>query len=171
MYSSVRIASSRDTVAVSDLAERTFRAAFETDTNSAVMDAYARDAFSPARIALELRAPDSQFFLAFDADIPLGYAKLCAGETPPCVPGPDPLELERIYVDPVAIGAGVGAALMEACVKASRERGARTLWLGVWEHNARAIAFYERWGFRTVGTKAFRLGSDDHTNQVMVKAL
>lgn len=41
------------------------------------------------------------------------------------------------------------------------------MWFGVWEHNLRARAFYERRGFRPVGTETFRLGSDDQVDLLM----
>jgi len=41
---------------------------------------------------------------------------------------------------------------MEACLTESKGRGCDTLWLGVWEKNGRAIAFY-----REVGLQASRL--------------
>jgi len=37
----------------------------------------------------------------------------------------------------------------------------------VWERNARAIAFYERWGFARVGSHPFKLGADEQTDLVM----
>ena len=41
------------------------------------------------------------------------------------------------------------------------------MWFDVWEHNLRARAFYERRGFRPVGTETFRLGSDDQVDLLM----
>ena len=82
---------------------------------------------------------------------------------------PDPVELQRLYVDRTAMGRGVGAALMRATLDAARSAGYRTLWLGVWERNARAISFYERWQFETVGDHVFRLGSDHQTDLIMAR--
>jgi ribosomal protein S18 acetylase RimI-like enzyme len=60
---------------------------------------------------------------------------------------------------------------MAAAQEAGRELGGRTLWLAVWERNPRAIAFYEKFGFRDVGRQDFRLGSDLQTDRVMVADL
>lgn len=46
-------------------------------------------------------------------------------------------------------------------------RGARSLWLGVWEHNPRAVAFYGKYGFRRVGQHTFVLGGDAQTDWLM----
>ena len=47
---------------------------------------------------------------------------------------------------------------MRRCLEEGRARGHDVLWLGVWEHNARARAFYARWGFVEVGEMRFLLG-------------
>lgn len=137
------------------------------------MDAYVRDAFSVKRLLAELADPDSAFFLAFaeGTHAPGGYAKLLTGVPDPSVTGPDPIEIERIYVERNAIGRGLGAALMRRCLEEAVARGRRTVWLGVWEHNERAIAFYERWGFEVVGSHVFQLGSDAQNDLIMVKTL
>ncbi len=56
---------------------------------------------------------------------------------------------------------------MRAGIDWAKKEGHESLWLGVWEHNLRARAFYERWGFRPVGTEIFRLGSDDQIDLLM----
>ncbi len=77
------------------------------------------------------------------------------------------MRLHKLYVSAEALGTGVGAALMRAGIDWAGREGHETMWLGVWEHNHRARAFYERWGFRTVGTETFRLGSDDQVDLLM----
>jgi ribosomal protein S18 acetylase RimI-like enzyme len=41
------------------------------------------------------------------------------------------------------------------------------LWLGVWEHNPRAITFYRKFGLEVVGTHAFMLGLDRQRDLIM----
>jgi ribosomal protein S18 acetylase RimI-like enzyme len=57
---------------------------------------------------------------------------------------------------------------MAKAVDAARELGGETIWLGVWERNSRAIAFYEKCGFRDRGSQPFLVGSDLQTDRVMV---
>ncbi|GAB5536952.1 MAG: GNAT family N-acetyltransferase [Rubricoccaceae bacterium] len=169
MHVSIRTAGTEDAGALAALAARTFHDSFADENAKADMDAYVHEAFSPTRVHVELANPANVFLLALTegSDELIGYAKLRTGEADPCVSGPSPVELHRLYVDQPAIGMGVGAALMEASLKAARACGHETLWLGVWEENPRAIAFYERWGFTCVGTHIFRLGSDDQIDLVM----
>ena len=167
----IRIATPADAGALTALAERTFRDTFAGDNTARDMEAYVAESFSLDRIRAELAEAANTFLLAFvgGRDPPAGYAKLRTGTTEPCVTGPSPVELQRIYVDRNAIGHGVGAALVRASLEAAREARHRTVWLGVWERNVRAIAFYERWGFATVGEHLFRLGSNDQRDLIMAR--
>lgn len=53
---------------------------------------------------------------------------------------------------------------------AAREAGAVTLWLGVWERNPHAIAFYGKAGFVEVGAHTFVVGTDPQTDRIIVPA-
>lgn len=165
----IRPATPADAELLAEFAERTFRDAFAADNSPEDMEAYVREAFSVERLEAELAEDTNTFLLAFryDAPRPVGYAKLRHGVVDPSVTGPDPVDLHRLYVDQKAIGSGVGAALMRACLDTARSAGRRTLWLGVWQRNRRALAFYRKWEFETVGDHVFRLGSDDQLDFIM----
>ena len=169
----VRTATPVDAEPLAALAQRTFRDTFGDDNSTDDMEAYVRDAFSLDRVRTELADDVNTFLLAFKdgEEQPEGYAKLRTGTTDPSVTGPNPVELQRLYVDRSAMGHGIGAALMRASLDAARSAGHRTLWLGVWERNARAISFYERWQFETVGDHVFRLGSDHQTDLIMARVV
>lgn len=189
----VRSATPADAEALAALAERTFRDTFADQNTPEDMDAYLRGNFTLRHVRDELADPANTFLLVFVGDAPApsgggaaagtgagsgtgalqpaGYAKLRTGEVHPAVTGPDPIELHRLYVDRGALGHGLGAALMRASLDAARTTGHRTLWLGVWDRNARAIAFYEKWGFTTVGEHEFLLGADRQNDFIMERAV
>ena len=81
------------------------------------------------------------------------------------------IEIERIYASKAYLGKHVGKTLMEACLKLAKQGGHNVVWLGVWEHNPRAIAFYEKWGFEKFGSHSFLLGNDLQTDLLMKKNL
>jgi ribosomal protein S18 acetylase RimI-like enzyme len=85
--------------------------------------------------------------------------------------GDNPIELVRLYVSRESLGTGVGAALMQACIGEAMQRGYKTLWLGVWEHNHRAQAFYRKWNFQEAGTHLFQLGDDPQTDILMQRSV
>lgn len=165
----IRPATPADAGTLAVLGERTFRDTFAADSAAEDLDAYVRYAFPSDRVRAELEDEKNTCLLALagDSGTPLGYAKLRTGAPHPSVTGPAAIELQRLYVDRAVLGRGAGAALMQACLQTARFAGHRTLWLGVWEHNQRALAFYRKWGFRKVGGRVFRLGSDDQTDFIM----
>ena len=93
------------------------------------------------------------------------------GDLPPEVSDNKPIELVRLYVLQESLGRGAGAALMQACIYEAKQRGYETLWLGVWEHNDRAQAFYRKWNFHQVGTHVFQLGDDPQTDILMQRSI
>lgn len=101
----------------------------------------------------------------------IAFAQLRLGTPPECVDAHDSIELQRFYVCRSAHGRGVANELMAAVLSAARALRSNTLWLGVWEHNARAMAFYRRHGFADVGSHVFRMGSDDQIDRIYVRAL
>lgn len=169
----IRPAQKDDIEALSSLAAQTFREAFAGDNAPDDVNSYVAESFSAQRLRAEFADARSRFLMAFlgEREAPVGYAKLRTGRADPSVTGPAPIELERLYVLRSALGRGIGAALMRACLETARNGGHQTLWLGVWERNARAIAFYERWGFKVVGDHLFHLGSDAQTDLIMARAV
>ena len=163
----LRIANTNDTERIASLARDTFIATFYDDNTPEDMARYIEQAFSLDTIRAELANKAASFIWAEQRGIPAGYAKLFRGDAGATVTGPKPVELERIYADPELIGAGVGKTLLHTCTKLAMGEGFQTLWLGVWEHNERAIEFYHRQGFIDVGEHFFMLGNDQQTDRIM----
>ncbi len=161
----------RDAAALADLAERTFRETFEADNTTADMAAHCASAYSPAIQHAQIADPTMDTLVIVDPmERLIAYAQLRLG-APPAVKGEMPLEVWRFYVDAPYHGRGVAQVLMTSVVDAARERGAQTLWLGVWERNRRAQAFYCKAGFVDVGAHEFRLGTDIQTDRLMALSL
>jgi GNAT superfamily N-acetyltransferase len=167
----IRRAGPADAGLLTELGARTFSETFAADNSPEDLAAYLAASFSPARQTAELADPASTFFIAEVGGLAAGYAHLHAGEPAGCVGGAKPVELVRLYVSREWLGRGVGEALMRACVDGARRAGHETIWLGVWERNGRAQAFYRKWDFRAVGEHVFQLGSDPQTDIVMERAL
>lgn len=157
--------------ALLELAARTFYDAFAATNTPENMQAYMSAAFTLEQMTAELRDPRSLFLLAESAGQQAGYAKLLRSEAPECVGAPSAIELSRLYVDQNVLGAGIGAALMQACLDAARRAGFQTIFLGVWEHNPRAQAFYRKWGFERVGEHVFQMGDEAQTDWWMMRSL
>jgi ribosomal protein S18 acetylase RimI-like enzyme len=170
----IRPATLDDAPALSRLGAATFRDTFDRANTPADMARYLADAFTPEQQAAEIADPAGAVLLADDsggsgdAEL-LGYAHLLSGQAPDAVRGTAPIELKRLYVARAWHGRGVAQALMDAALDAARARGAQTLWLGVWERNPRAVAFYAKYGFVRVGEHTFVLGGDAQTDWLFAR--
>ena len=162
-------ATRQDAGLIADLGHRTFKASFGADNRPEDMEQYLSLNFSKAHIEEQLSDPASIFLLAYKNARAVGYAMLHTGDNPESVPGTKPVELVRFYIEAEIIGTGCGSALMQFCLETAQKNGHRTIWLGVWEKNLRAIRFYEKWGFKKVGTKEFILGSDLQKDHIFAR--
>lgn len=167
----IRPATPADAPLLTTLGARLFEQSFGPNNLPENMAAYLSSAFSVGRQEAELRDPEVRVWIVEAAGEAIGYAHLRRGDAPTAVAGRRPVELARFYVDRPWHGRGVAQALMAACVAGARDLGGDVLWLGVWERNPRAIAFYGKCGFRNVGTQPFQLGADPQTDQVMARPL
>lgn len=156
---------------LSELGARTFSDTFAVDNTEEDMADYVAKAFSVAQQTAELEDPAAIFLIAELDGRPAGYAKLREGEPEKGIEGAKPIELVRLYAAREWLGRGVGAQLMRACIEEARQAGHETIWLGVWERNLRAQAFYRKWNFRAVGEHMFRLGSDLQRDIMMERSL
>jgi ribosomal protein S18 acetylase RimI-like enzyme len=164
----VRAAVAGDAGALAALAERTFRDTFGAHNSAANMDLHCACTYGAAIQADEIADPERTTLVAETAGRLAGYGQLRWSATP-CLSAIRPAEIQRIYVDRPWHGRGVAQALMARLLTAARERGADLVWLGVWEHNLRARAFYRKAGFAEAGDHVFRLGDEDQRDLVLAR--
>jgi ribosomal protein S18 acetylase RimI-like enzyme len=163
----IRPAQRGDAVALAALAERTFRATFGASNSVEHMRRHCAGSYGEAIQAGEIADARVRTLLGYRGGQLAGFAQLrLVGPAPACVTVPA-VEIQRLYVDEPWHGQGVAAALMRALLGLAAAAGAPRVWLGVWEHNARAMAFYRKFGFREVGAHDFDFGGDLQRDLVM----
>jgi ribosomal protein S18 acetylase RimI-like enzyme len=168
---SIRLATDRDAATLAEFAERTFRAAFASANTAADMDEHCRRSYGEAIQAAEIRDPARATLLGFADERLVGYGQLRWGAPASCVVAARPAEIQRLYVDASQHGKGVAHSLMAALLDRAIAGGADVAWLGVWERNPRAMAFYAKSGFEVVGEHVFVVGADPQRDLVLVKRL
>ena len=163
----IRSAVAADAAALARLAEETFRSTFAADNTPEDMEAHCASAYGTAiqRVQIADDTIDTLVVEGENAEL-IAYAQLRPG-MPPEITTPDPIELWRFYVAASHHGRGLARRLMSAVIDRARRRGARTLWLGVWERNLRAQKFYRKCGFADIGSHTFVLGRDRQTDLLM----
>jgi ribosomal protein S18 acetylase RimI-like enzyme len=165
------LASTEDAALVADMSRRTFYDSFAAQNTPEDIALYMDKQFTRESLMAEVGMPGNIFLLAYLEGQPAGYARLLEHELPQGAGEGPAIEIVRIYAERSAIGKGVGKALMQYAIDLGREKGKKWIWLGVWEHNHRAIAFYTKWGFEKFGDHPFILGSDVQTDWWMKRKL
>ena len=163
----IRYGTTDDAKMLAELGAKTFYDTFVKDNTPGNIEAYLKASFSPEIHFNELSEPDNIFLIVESENIPIGYAQLILNSKDEAINRTKPLEIRRIYATQEYLGKGVGKELMQATIIEARKRGCDCVWLGVWEKNQRAIDFYEKWGFREVGTHLFSVGDDPQNDYVM----
>lgn len=165
----LRKADPADAAQLARLAERTFRDTFGAANSDEDMDRHCRTSYGEAIQAAEIADPKRLTLLGEDDGRLVGYAQLRWEGAPECVAAQAPGEIQRLYVDAAWHGKGVAQQLMHACIAEMQARGSDVAWLGVWERNPRAIAFYGKLGFVEVGDHVFAVGDDPQRDIVMAR--
>ncbi|PZF70980.1 GNAT family N-acetyltransferase [Taibaiella soli] len=156
---------------IQSLGRKTFIETFAESNTEANMNVYLTESFTEEKLKSELTNPDSLFFIAWDDESPVGYLKLNIGKAQTEPQDESFLEIERIYVLAAYHGKKVGQLLYEKALESARLLHKSTIWLGVWEHNLRALRFYEKNGFAPFGKHLFVMGDDQQTDIMMQKKL
>ena len=79
----------------------------------------------------------------------------------------DSFEIERIYILSNFQRKGFGEDVLSKAILIGKNKGFSFLWLGVWELNKNAIAFYTKKGFEIFNKHIFQLGDDPQTDLLM----
>lgn len=155
------------------LERQTFTETFDGIYTPEDLAAFLLDKKSREALATEMNTPGALFFLMWYERQPAGFLKLNLHKQPDNNgPLPAPvIEVEKIYVLQQFQGMRLGKLLIEHSFQVAREKQISTIWLGVWEHNQKAIRFYQQQGFEKFGEHIFRIGNQADTDWLMKKQL
>jgi ribosomal protein S18 acetylase RimI-like enzyme len=149
------------------IGRQTFSDTFSSVNTEENMKQYLEEGFSLEKLEAELNNPNSEFYFAeLEGDV-IGYLKINFGQSQTELKDARAVEIERIYVLKDFHGKNVGQLLYEKAIDIARRKKADYVWLGVWDQNPRAIAFYRKNGFVEFDKHIFRLGNDEQTDIMM----
>ena len=167
----VRRADANDAALIADMSRQTFYETFAAQNTKDNMDKFMNEVFTREALMAEVGTKGNIFLLAYHGEEPVGYVRLREGNQPPELSNVTTLEIARIYATSNAIGKGIGRILMQKSIEIATQLKKDVIWLGVWEHNERAINFYRKWGFEKFATHVFMLGDDAQTDWLMSKKI
>ncbi len=145
----------------------TYKDSFSSENTPENMESYLNTSFNKNKLKKELIDNNSEFYFSKFKDETSGYLKVNFGNSQTDIKDKNGMELERIYVLKKFQGKKIGQSLMNQTIQIAEKRNVEYLWLGVWEKNSRAIAFYEKNGFKIIGTHPFKMGNEIQTDYIM----
>ena len=149
------------------ISKDTFVEAFSNQNTEENMRKYLEENLSIQQLTNELLNSESSFYFARMDEKIIGYLKVNFGKAQTDFKEDDSIEIERVYVLSEFQGKDVGKKLLDKAIEISREKNAKSVWLGVWEKNYKAIRFYQKNGFVEFGKHPFILGDDIQTDILM----
>lgn len=167
----IRFAVKEDAELIAEMSRISFYDAFAKDNTKEDMEIFMNEQFTKAALMKEVEEGDGIFLLAYLNNEPCGYARMRLTNKEQIMANEHAIEIARIYALQNVVGKGVGSALMQSCLDYAAHQQKTTIWLGVWEKNATAIAFYKRWGFEQFGEHSFLLGTDLQTDWLMKRTV
>ena len=167
----IEMAQSTDVNTIRDLSIATFAETFASLNTEEDMEQYNERHFSTDELQREIDNPDSTFMVAKVDGVPAGYMKVNVGDAQTEEMLGNRMEVQRLYILRQYKRNGLGTRFMHTAFDMARAQGKSVIWLGVWEHNDAAIAFYKRMGFVQFGSHDFVLGNDRKTDLLMEAAV
>jgi ribosomal protein S18 acetylase RimI-like enzyme len=170
-YIKINKASIGDVNTIQQIGRQTFSETFAESNTAADMKKYLDDHFNQEQVSTEVNNPDSQFYIAWEDQRPIGYLKINTAQAQTELQDESSLEIERIYVLSAYHGKKVGQLLYEKALEVASLLKKSSIWLGVWEENSRAIKFYTKNGFVAFDKHIFKMGNDEQIDIMMKKRL
>ncbi|MGJ7913731.1 GNAT family N-acetyltransferase [Neobacillus sp. LXY-1] len=154
-----------------EISIETFNDTFRQENSPENIEAYLERALNLEQLEKELANCSSQFFFAYFKHELAGYLKVNTNDAQTEEMGDESLEIERIYIKNKYKKQGLGKYLLNMAIEMALEQNKQKIWLGVWEKNENAIAFYHKMGFVQTGAHSFYMGDEEQIDYIMVKTL
>jgi ribosomal protein S18 acetylase RimI-like enzyme len=166
-----RDARATDDTELAEVGRETFAETFGDLYPPEHLKTYLDATFSIDAMRDDLGDPQTEVRVCVSGKRIIAYCKIGPYKLP-ATPEPIPaLELHRVYVSQARQGVGVGRILLNWAIERARQREAKSLYLGVFQGNEKAIAVYKARGFEIVGTHTFKVGDtvdDEYTMRLVL---
>lgn len=154
-----------------EISIETFNDTFKDQNSPENMKDYLDKAFNTKQLEKELSNPSSEYFFIYHQQEVAGYLKVNMGDAQTEEMGENALEVERIYIKKDFQKHGLGKHMLHKAIDIAKKHHKNEIWLGVWEKNENAIAFYKRMGFVQKGAHSFYMGDEEQVDYIMTKTL
>lgn len=148
---------------------QTYRDTFAESNSEALIEQYFRDALTPEKLLQEFNTVGTNFYFISLNDNIAGFLKTNTDDAQNDDVDKNALEIERLYVCKNYLRNGLGQRLIAFACELAQQKGKSCVWLGVWEGNVSALAFYKAQHFHQIGEHPFDMGGDIQTDLLLKK--
>ena len=168
----VRRADEKDAAAIAALGSTTFDQTFgHLFRDPQDLEHYLQATFDPQKIERSLGKTNNLYWLAFVDDLPVGYAKLKLDSPSAFIPSGRTCQLQKIYVEKAFLKQRIGHRLQAQLLEKAGQLKYEYIWLSVLNSNERAIKFYQKNGFQSIGNHDFQIGKERFSFEAMMLEL
>lgn len=153
------------------LSRLTFTETFGEGNTEEDLKEFLAKSYNQVQLLSELKDPHSEFyFLKVGGEI-AGYLKVNEEDAQTESVANNALEIQRIYLASQFQHQGLGSVLIKFAEKIAQQKHKDLIWLGVYEKNFNAQAFYKKHGYKRHGQHVFIVGNDRQTDYILTKKL
>ena len=152
-----------------DISIQTYRDTFADSNSEVLMQKYFDDALTLEKLLGEMQTAGSSFYFIYLHDNLAGFLKVNEDKAQSDDVLQNSIEIERFYICKNYLRKGLGKRLMAFACELAKQSNRSSLWLGVWEGNFSALAFYKAQGFYKIGEHPFDMGGDIQTDLLFKK--
>jgi len=127
------------------------------------IEAYVKSKFSESAFLEELHDTENHFYILYHNQTPIGYSKMIFNFPHQNIDYKNVTKLERLYLLKEFHHLKLGLELFHFNLQVSKKHQQAGMWLYVWTENAKAVNFYTKIGFKTIGSHDFKI-SETHYN-------
>ena len=160
-----------DVEVLAKLAKQTFRETFAHDNTEEQLQEYFEETYNLRVLSTELENSESETYFIMHEEEIAGFLKVNWGNAQTERELENAFEIQRLYVLQTYQGFGLGKQLFEFALDLAEKNGFSWAWLGVWEHNTKAQAFYNRYGFEKFSQHRFMVGQKVDKDLLLKKKL
>lgn len=163
----IRKATLSDLQLIETISKVTFSETFAAVNTEANLATYIQEKLNNKVLSEELQSKQSAFYLALSNENVLGYLKINWGTAQTESQVYNALEIHRIYVLKEFHSQKIGYLLLLQAIAVANRNKMEYIWLGVWENNHKALAFYKKNDFIAFDTHTFTLGAEIQTDLLL----
>ncbi len=148
---------------LADIGKQSFIESHGRSASAEDINVYVSETYQEDIVRAELNDPKNIYHIMYHDEQPAGYSKIIFNVPHHNIESLNVTKLDRIYLLEKFHGLRSGFELLNFNVELSKKNDQSGMWLFVWKENHRAVRFYEKAGYKVIGSYDFKI-TETHSN-------